>query len=319
MLRQAGVLLLTLGAFAVQAGSAGADEGSVTNVTSDAAGHLTVSWSLTKPTTGTGTVYLQFVCVQQGTINLADAALSECTHWYSPPTQSTSDTNPAGSFTTPDVFTTGTTYQVSLMVDYIYTFYSDAYYDSPSTTCSADLNPYDPWLFICATGTQSWLAPVNYTIPDTTPPSAISSPEAVASNNGTTVQLAWLAATDNVGVTGYRISRNGTEIATTQADYYLDTGLQAHTAYTYVISAVDAAGNVGPPIQVQATTSYQCVVPNVKGMTVTAAARKLSQSHCALGKVTRVLGKPKSRVHSQSIPSGLHLALGTRIAIKAGK
>ena len=63
---------------------------------------------------------------------------------------------------------------------------------------------------------------------DTTPPT----PPGNLTGTGTsanTVQLAWQAASDNVGVTEYRVSRNGTWVATlpnTQTSYQ-DTGLTA--------------------------------------------------------------------------------------------
>ncbi|MEU3460665.1 glycosyl hydrolase [Streptomyces sp. NPDC006733] len=61
----------------------------------------------------------------------------------------------------------------------------------------------------------------------------------------TSVHLSWTAATDNVGVTGYDVYRDGTRIGgTTTATTYTDTGLTAATAYRYTLQARDAAGNV---------------------------------------------------------------------------
>jgi len=56
--------------------------------------------------------------------------------------------------------------------------------------------------------------------------------------------LSWTASTDNVGVTGYKVFKGGAQIATTTATSYSNTGLAASTAYSYVVSAYDAAGNV---------------------------------------------------------------------------
>ncbi len=77
---------------------------------------------------------------------------------------------------------------------------------------------------------------------DTTAPSVPAKPVAGAVTS-TTVALTWPAATDNVGVTGYRVVRNGTAIATTPVPSFTDSGLGPTTAYTYKISAYDAAGN----------------------------------------------------------------------------
>jgi chitodextrinase len=58
------------------------------------------------------------------------------------------------------------------------------------------------------------------------------------------VSLAWTASTDNVGVAGYRVYRNGVQVGTTSALTYQDSGLTAGTSYTYRVAAFDAAGNV---------------------------------------------------------------------------
>ena len=56
------------------------------------------------------------------------------------------------------------------------------------------------------------------------------------------VGLTWTAATDNVGVTGYTILRNGAPIGTltTAATSYTDTGLSVGLpTYTYTVTAHD--------------------------------------------------------------------------------
>jgi chitodextrinase len=59
-----------------------------------------------------------------------------------------------------------------------------------------------------------------------------------------TIGLAWNSSTDNLGVTGYQVKRNGAVLGTTSSLSYTDSALTAGTAYNYTISAVDAAGNV---------------------------------------------------------------------------
>jgi hypothetical protein len=73
----------------------------------------------------------------------------------------------------------------------------------------------------------------------------------------TSLTLTWTAATDNVGVSAYRIMRNGALIATVPGTVttYNATGLTANTAYTFRVQAADAQGNIttnGP--QTSATT-----------------------------------------------------------------
>ena len=78
--------------------------------------------------------------------------------------------------------------------------------------------------------------------PDTTAPSIPTGLTAAAIST-TQINLSWLASTDNVGVTGYKVYRNGSQVATATATTYQDTGLTAATTYTYTVSANDAAGN----------------------------------------------------------------------------
>ncbi len=59
----------------------------------------------------------------------------------------------------------------------------------------------------------------------------------------TQVNLSWVGSTDNVGVAGYRIYRDGTAVGTSTGTSFQDTGLTPATAYTYRVAAFDAAGN----------------------------------------------------------------------------
>src|SRR5581483_6049270 len=68
----------------------------------------------------------------------------------------------------------------------------------------------------------------------------------------TQIDVSWLAATDNVGVSGYQLERcSGSactafaQIAAPTGTSFSDTSLAASTSYSYRVRAVDAAGNVG--------------------------------------------------------------------------
>lgn len=88
---------------------------------------------------------------------------------------------------------------------------------------------------------------------DTTAPSAPTGLSGVSGTFADTgepfVQLSWTASTDNVGVTGYDVYRNGSLI-TGNAGYFLsdtsfvDTGVTYGTTYQYYVKARDAAGNI---------------------------------------------------------------------------
>ena len=77
---------------------------------------------------------------------------------------------------------------------------------------------------------------------DTIPPSAPGTPM-TTSVTSSQVGLSWTASTDNVGVVGYRVLRNGTVIATASGTTYTDTAVSPNTTYTYQVVAFDAAGN----------------------------------------------------------------------------
>lgn len=58
------------------------------------------------------------------------------------------------------------------------------------------------------------------------------------------INLTWTASTDNVGVTGYDVFRDGSLIGSTATTSYSDSGLSASTTYSYTIKAKDAANNL---------------------------------------------------------------------------
>jgi hypothetical protein len=98
---------------------------------------------------------------------------------------------------------------------------------------------------------------------DTTPPTVPTNLTAVAAGP-TQVNLTWGASTDNVGVAGYDIYRNGVEIgATTTATSYGDTTVSAGATYAYSVSAYDANGN-----ESDQTAAVTVTVPNGGATTI---------------------------------------------------
>ncbi|MYS19548.1 Fibronectin type III domain-containing protein [Streptomyces sp. DvalAA-14] len=95
---------------------------------------------------------------------------------------------------------------------------------------------------------------------DTVPPTAPGNLQ-VTAHTSTSVTLAWTAATDNVGVTGYRVlSVTGSAtspVGSTAGNVtgFTVTGLTPSTAYTFDVQALDAAGDISQPSnQVTVTT-----------------------------------------------------------------
>lgn len=58
------------------------------------------------------------------------------------------------------------------------------------------------------------------------------------------INLEWKKSKDNKKVAGYKIYRNGIEIASVKNEHYNDIGLTASTTYTYTVKAFDKAGNL---------------------------------------------------------------------------
>ena len=84
--------------------------------------------------------------------------------------------------------------------------------------------------------------PASYTGSDTIAPSIPTGLTATVVSSSQ-INLSWTASTDNVGVTGYKVFRNGTQIATVTTTSYSDTGLTPSTTYSYTVSAYDAVPN----------------------------------------------------------------------------
>ncbi|SDX64155.1 Por secretion system C-terminal sorting domain-containing protein [Lutibacter oricola] len=89
--------------------------------------------------------------------------------------------------------------------------------------------------------------------PDTEAPTAPS----LTSNDitETTVDLSWSGSTDNVGVTGYDVYRDGTLITSTSNTTYQATGLTAGTTYNFTVRAKDAAGNISADSNTETITT----------------------------------------------------------------
>ena len=81
---------------------------------------------------------------------------------------------------------------------------------------------------------------------DTTPPTTPTGVSATAVSSSQ-INVSWSASSDNVGVTGYRVFRNGTQVGTPITLSFSDTGLTSSTIYSYTVTAVDAAGNASTP------------------------------------------------------------------------
>jgi glucose/arabinose dehydrogenase/chitodextrinase len=119
-----------------------------------------------------------------------------------------------------------------------------------------------------ATATQNgtqWVMQMAAFKVDTADRSAPTAPTALTATpaSGSKIDLSWSASTDDVGVTGYRVFRNGTQVADITATSYSDTGLNDGTAYSYTVRAYDAADNTSAASNTATATTMDATPPSV--------------------------------------------------------
>ncbi|RCX17111.1 peptidoglycan/xylan/chitin deacetylase (PgdA/CDA1 family) [Anaerobacterium chartisolvens] len=91
---------------------------------------------------------------------------------------------------------------------------------------------------------------------DTEAPTAPTALECT-SKTVNSVALKWSASSDNLGVTGYEIYKDGVPAGTSYTTSYTVTGLNAGTLYSFTVIARDAAGNLSPASSaLQVTTQF---------------------------------------------------------------
>jgi hypothetical protein len=111
----------------------------------------------------------------------------------------------------------------------------------------------------------AWLGPPGGGPPpvDTQPPSVPAGVTASAVGQSS-ISVTWSASTDNVGVSGYHVYRDGgaSPVATVSSPGYTDTGLAPGSTHSYTVDAFDAVPNVSAKsASASATTSTASSVP----------------------------------------------------------
>ncbi len=103
---------------------------------------------------------------------------------------------------------------------------------------------------------------------DTTPPS-VPDNMAQSGTTQTSFTFSWSASSDNVGVAGYDLFRNGIQVGRTTGTTYTYTGLTCGTTYTVALQAFDAAGNrsnaaaASGPASTAACTASDTTAPSI--------------------------------------------------------
>src|SRR3989475_5012538 len=131
-----------------------------------------------------------------------------------------------------------------------------------ATTYSYTVLAYDTsWI---ASAQSSAVSATTKALADTQAPSIPANLAATAVSSSQ-IDLSWSPATDNVGVTGYRVYRDGTLAASPTGTSVSIVGLSAGTTYSFTVSAVDAAGNasaLSAPLSATTAASSDTTAPS---------------------------------------------------------
>jgi chitodextrinase len=141
-----------------------------------------------------------------------------------------------------------TSYRNSGLTAYTTYYYRVYAYNINGNSGYSNIDSATPW-----GDTEAPSAPTNLA------GSAISSSE---------INLVWTASTDNIGVVGYYIYRNGLKVGSTSGTSYTDNYLLPNTTYTYQVTAFDQANNESNKSNsIQVTT--QVLVDNPPQISIT--------------------------------------------------
>lgn len=108
---------------------------------------------------------------------------------------------------------------------------------------------------------------------DTTPPSTPVLRDVVPATP-TQINIVWDAATDDYQLSGYRLFRDGVQIATTTQTSFSDSGLTPSTLYTYTVDAFDSSSNFSSTSLPAATTTEALLVSPPTNVTSTTTPKK---------------------------------------------
>lgn len=162
---------------------------------------------------------------------------------------------------------------------------------------------YD-WNFVPEAGqtfTDSGSTACHGATSDTTPPTAPANLTATAVSP-TQVNLSWDASTDNVGVAGYKVYRDGTFLASIGTTSYSDTTVQGGTSHSYTVYAYDAAGNISPASNTATVTTPTDTQPPTTPTGLTATAVSASQVNLTWNAATDNVGVAGYTVYRNGSP-----------------
>ena len=152
---------------------------------------------------------------------------------------------------------------------------------------------------------------------DTTPPSApaLVSVTPVATSQ---ISLLWTASIDDIAVAGYRVFRDGSQIATTTLTSFNDTGLAPATVYQYTVDAFDVFTNISSTSAPVSTSTFALLVPATTTPTTRSGGTRTTQSP-AVSDIVVVPGTQSASIRFKTaVPAQYSIAWGRTTSYELG-
>jgi hypothetical protein len=146
---------------------------------------------------------------------------------------------------------------------------------------------------------------------DLTAPTAPTNLATSGTTTTSSTTLTWTASTDGIGVTGYRIFRNGTQIGTSATTTYTDSTLSPGQPYWYWVVAVDAGANASTAstglgvVAAFDSAAYQISWPSTGGQRCLGAASALDPANLQ-SQTCLTTGVNSQRFTFTSVGTGLY-------------
>ena len=193
------------------------------------------------------------------------------------------------------------------------TSYTDAGL-SPSTSYSYTVSAYDA--SGDTSGASAALGVTTLAVPAPTAPSSLSA----GSISANSIVLSWTASSSPVGVSGYNVFRDGTQVGTSSKISYTDTGLSASTSYSYTVSAYDAYGDTSAlSSSLAVTTSAQTTAPTVPAnFTASTTGFTASATYCNVTTSWEASTGPAGIDHYAVLRNGSALATTSNLSYQDG-
>ena len=148
---------------------------------------------------------------------------------------------------------------------------------------------------------------------DQTPPTTPGNVR-VTGTTTTTASLAWNASTDDVGVTGYQVTRGTTIVGNVTGLSFTDTGLTANTTYSYTVRALDASGKQSSASAAVNATTAQITQDYTVAVAPTSLSLARGGNASATLTLTRTNFTGAVSVAVSGLPSGVTVVLNPATA-----